>query len=141
MDLMWIIYFIDGFAGNPFPAAGTAFILGFFALVFSLITGVLAASKDTGTSDSEDWENFWAGISGSRPLRWAWVVVFSIWIIGGTLNAIIPEKDTAYKMLAAYGVTELAQNERVQELGGKSLEVLEQAMDKYLKEAEEAESE
>ena len=49
---------------------------------------------------------------------------------------LTPSKDTAYKMLAAYGVTEAytaaADSEKVQALAGKSLSVLEKAMDDYL---------
>ncbi len=45
---------------------------------------------------------------------------------------LLPSKSTSYKMLAAYGVMEVADTERAQQLTGKSLEVLETAMDRYL---------
>lgn len=48
------------------------------------------------------------------------------------INATIPNEDAGYKILAAYGVESIAQNEDVQRLGGKSLELLEQSIDKHL---------
>lgn len=45
---------------------------------------------------------------------------------------LVPDKETSYTILAAYGVTEVLQSERVQQLGPKSLKVLEAHMDKYL---------
>lgn len=55
------------------------------------------------------------------------------------LAGLIPDKETSYVMLAAYGVESIASNDKVQELGGKSLEVLEKAMDSYLKETTSSE--
>ena len=49
------------------------------------------------------------------------------------LGVVLPTKNTAYTMLAAYGVTEVAQSERVQELAGNSLELLNQKIGSYLK--------
>ena len=40
-------------------------------------------------------------------------------------------------MLAAYGVEEIVTNDRVQELGGKSLDLLEKTLDEYLAEKKE----
>lgn len=49
-----------------------------------------------------------------------------------TLGVAIPTPSTAYTMLAAYAGVEVAQNEEVQELGGKGLEVLNKVIDDYL---------
>jgi hypothetical protein len=46
-----------------------------------------------------------------------------------------------YTMLAAYGVQEIVTNPKVQELGGKSLDVLEKAMDEYIGKEETKEKE
>ena len=51
-------------------------------------------------------------------------------------NLLVPSKDTMYTMLAAYGVQTAAENENVQQFAGKSLEVLEKAMDEYLEDGE-----
>ena len=51
-------------------------------------------------------------------------------------NLLVPSKDTMYTMLAAYGVQTAAESENVQQFAGKSLEVLEKAMDEYLEDGE-----
>lgn len=60
----------------------------------------------------------------------------SIALVSGTLFTFVPTKEMAYTMLAAYGVEEIVTNERVQELGGKSLDVIEKALDEFLQEEE-----
>ena len=66
--------------------------------------------------------------------------IFPILLIGSVLNTVIPAKDTAYKMLAAWGVQETVvaaqQSEYVQKMAGKSLQLLEKTVDKYLEEGE-----
>lgn len=53
-----------------------------------------------------------------------------------TCVALVPDKDTMYTMLAAYGVQSTAESEEAQQVAGKSLEVLEKAMDEYLAETD-----
>lgn len=55
-----------------------------------------------------------------------------------TLLALIPNKETLYTMVAAHTVQDIATSPKVQELGGKSLEVIEKVMDDYLKEVKPA---
>lgn len=61
-----------------------------------------------------------------------------IFIVGSILNTVIPSKETAYKMLAAYGVEQTViaakDSEYVQRMAGKSLKLIEQTVDKYLSE-------
>lgn len=47
--------------------------------------------------------------------------------------AILPSKSTMYTMAAAYGVQTAAENPNVQRLAGKSLQLLEDKLDEYLK--------
>lgn len=47
---------------------------------------------------------------------------------------LLPSKQGIYQMAAAYGVQAAATNPDVQRLAGKSLQVLENSLDKYLKE-------
>jgi len=61
------------------------------------------------------------------PIKSLLVLPLFLWMI-------IPDKNTSYAILAAYGVESIATNERVQEFGSKSLDVLEKAMEDYLKE-------
>lgn len=50
------------------------------------------------------------------------------------VSALLPSKQGIYQMAAAYGVQTAATNPDVQRLAGKSLQVLENSLDKYLKE-------
>jgi len=54
------------------------------------------------------------------------------------ITGLIPDKETLYTMVAAYTVQDIATSPKVQELGGKSLEVIEKVMDDYLKEVKPA---
>jgi hypothetical protein len=45
------------------------------------------------------------------------------------LMVLIPSKDTAYVMVAAYGIEGIVTDDRVQQIGGKSLDVIEQWLD------------
>lgn len=47
--------------------------------------------------------------------------------------ALTPNKETLYTMVAAHTVQDIATSPEVQELAGKSLEVINKAMDEYLK--------
>jgi len=46
----------------------------------------------------------------------------------------VPSKQTAYAMLAAYGLQEISQTEEAKRIGSKSVQVIEKALDEYLKE-------
>jgi hypothetical protein len=70
---------------------------------------------------------------GRKPfsfIKWPLYVLIPCVIIA----TFLPSKQTAYAMLAAYGVTEVASNERVQTLADNSLQVLEKAMKEFLSE-------
>ena len=60
------------------------------------------------------------------------------WIFSCTLfiSIFVPSKETAYTMLAASGVESIVTDERVQQLGGKSLDVIEQWLDEMSPENE-----
>lgn len=47
------------------------------------------------------------------------------------LSVLMPSEKISYTMLAAYGVTEVSTNERVQEIAGNSLDLLEQTIKEY----------
>ena len=126
MDLFWIIYFIDTIlSGNFVPH----FLWG---LLGSLIIGGFgsAAYCDFGGGSFELVIKFW------KKIKWQYIVFMSIWMMITMTGKLLPTKDTAYKMLAAYGVTEAytaaMDSDKVQAVAGKSLKVLEKAMDDYL---------
>lgn len=50
------------------------------------------------------------------------------------IGAVIPDKETAYAMAAAYGVQTVVQDERVQKVAGQGIDVLEAYLEKTKKE-------
>ena len=117
MDLVWIIYFIDVLASD----GGTCLI----AFVAAGGIGVWYGPIISDVCYEEEAKEMRSRTPVKTIIALSGVLFLYGWLM--------PSKDTAYKMLAAYGVAEIADNERVKNLGGKSLEVLEQAMDDYLK--------
>lgn len=118
MELMWVIYLIDTITAGLGGLIAFLIITGLTTL---LILGIVCINE-------EEFVNVWFIKQTAISL-----LVLSI------LAVFIPTKDTAYKMLAAYGVTEVyqaaSQSEDVQRLAGKSLKMIEKTMDSYLKEA------
>jgi hypothetical protein len=99
-------------------------LFGFSGVVLLIIFAVWCAS--CGPGDTE-----------TRPPKSLGVI--SIVLI--LLATLIPNKETIYTMVAAYTVQDIATSPKVQELGGKSLEVIEKVMDDYLKEVKPAKAE
>lgn len=52
------------------------------------------------------------------------------------IGSVIPDKETAYAMAAAYGVQTVLQDERVQTVAGQGIDVLESYLKKTKKELE-----
>jgi len=117
-DLIWIIYFIDVLSSN-----GGLGIIGFLLLAGS-ITIHLIIYAEANEDDAKKFKDMF-------PRK----TIISISVVFMLYSFLVPSNDTAYKMLAAYGVYELTQNEQVKTLGGKSLEVLNAAMDEYLEDS------
>lgn len=63
-----------------------------------------------------------------RPLRFLKISAV-ICISSLILSIVVPSKETAYVMIAASGVETIVSDERVQQLGGKSLDVIEKWLD------------
>jgi hypothetical protein len=121
MEIVWIIYLIDVVMGTYIQ---WQWLVSLYVVTFvgmSLYYGDNPGEAENGIFN-EVYNTLGKFV---KPLLF--FVVLSVLI-----NTFTPSKDTAYKMLAAYGVTELVKSEEAQKLGGKSLEVLEKAMDEYL---------
>jgi hypothetical protein len=132
MDLIWIIYWIDWLGtGNPFIGIGGVLIS--IVMVFMVWFAIWMGTNKPDKTVSEEAAMAMESMKPAKPYFVCWIVLC---LIGASANAFVPSRDTAYKMLAAYGVTEIAKSDEVKRLGGKSLEVLEKAMDSYLKESE-----
>ena len=127
MSLVWVIYLIDVVCQ---PWVGVSVLLIFSTLVFGGLTlvGCFTTDKEDRCSSDEAFRLF------LRKPVWKKLMIFGISIL--FLSNFIPERDTAYKMLAAYGVEEAIKRPPVQGVADKSFQVLNKAMDDYLKESD-----
>jgi len=124
MSLVFIIYVVQVLL----PALSVTLGLLCGASAFFMMVSTVVHFVDKGENWKPDYKECCIWVKSKRN----WVGVFVL----GLLANLVPDKETSYVLLAAYGVQEIASNDKVQELGGKSLEVLEKAMNEYLKESE-----
>lgn len=115
MELALIIYFIDHLLEAAAHTAG-------FLLFATAAYGFLCV---LGYADKEENKEYFL-----NRIRLC-IKVFLCLIV---LIIIIPKKDTAYAMLAAYGAQSVAELEQVQRMAPKSLRLLELTLDKKLSE-------
>lgn len=123
MNLVWIIYFIET-ADSVRSIGGIVVSVAISTLVAILWIAIYNAMDKQAEKT----------LPTFKKLKVFHILIASLLLI--LFSKAIPSKDTGYKMLAAYGATELVQSEEARELGGKSLEVLNKVMDDYLKEIE-----
>lgn len=125
-NLIWIIYLIDTVLNT---VGGLKVLLIVLTVISSIVLfGVfLHITLDMkGEGKREALNTFF------KWFKKGYVPLFvSVLLLG-----LIPNKSTAYKMLAVYGVDELAQVEEVQNISEKSLKVIHKIMDEYLEEEE-----
>lgn len=116
MDLVLLIYLVDAVAPNIKVISSVGLIVsslfGVFLLLYYAIEG------------SDQWSE-----------RTTLVTKFNCCVFAFSLAlSFLPSKDTAYKMLAAYGVQELADMEETKEVGGKAYKAINKILDEYLEE-------
>ena len=77
-------------------------------------------------------------VAGIRKRLWKafWVAIVSAWFL-----ILLPTEKTAYTMVGAYAAQKVAENDKVQQMSGKVLTIIEQKLDAYIddgiKEAED----
>jgi len=77
-------------------------------------------------------------VEGVRKRLWKafWVAIVSAWVL-----ILLPTEKTAYTMVGAYAAQKVAENDKVQQMSGKVLTIIEQKLDAYIddgmKEAED----
>lgn len=94
--IVWAIGTLPAIAGG----------MVFFGFVLTFILAFLQ-----GASFAEDWN--------LKLLRYLWITI-PLWVVG----AIIPDEETAYAMAAAYGVQQVVENDKVQEIAKDGADVL-----------------
>ena len=127
MSLVWVIYLIDVIC-QPWFGVGILTFVGTLVCAWLTISSCFTTDKQALCSDDEAFRLF------LRKPVWKKLMIFGISVL--FLSNFIPERDTAYKMLAAYGVEEAIKLPQVQGVADKSFQVLNKAMDDYLKESD-----
>jgi L-asparagine transporter-like permease len=113
-------------------------VVGVISFVLNAIFTIMAYSD----LDREDEENFNREMAPIRTWRKWSVAIFIL----GALNIFVPDEEQAITIAAVAigyeGVTTIVENERVQELGGKTVDYLEDWLDNKIEElnTERAES-
>jgi len=76
-----------------------------------------------------DYSNSKEREEGVRKRLWKafWVGVISAWVL-----IIIPTEKTAYTMVGAYAAQKVAENDKVQQMSGKVLTIIEQKLDSII---------
>lgn len=122
MELVLVIYLID-------LMAGINYILPLFIGVVGLLSIALVAMAIHDFASKDVTDSFRNKLPKILKI-WATLLTASVF-----LAWLTPSRETSYAMLAAYGVQTVAEVEKVQEVAGKSLKVLERYMDDYLEES------
>lgn len=126
MEFAFIVWAIGTL---PSVASAFCFIL-FFPMLVSLVGLIILRIAQAVENFSED------DIKQADKLAGVFKWIFFPSLIFWSLFLLIPDKETAYAMAGAYGVQQVAQNERVQDLAGNGLSVLEAYLEKTKKELE-----
>lgn len=146
MELAFIIYLIDNITalkGSFWGFGDMVGMLPVFSIVtaFALVVIFISTYPDLVYGDSAEAERLANREKYLNMIKKFWKNTFlwtlPIFIIGSILNTILPSKDTAYKMLAAYGLQETVEaaskSEDVKRLARKSLSLIEKSIDDYNK--------
>lgn len=118
MELALLVYFIS-IVGNIKGFFYAMCVLAFFGCI---IHNIIIAVHNNGTYREED---------NRSHIVWPFILLFIVGSLGMTL---MPARDDAYKIAAAYGIQTVIENPKVQDIASSSVKVLEKAMDDYLNE-------
>ena len=135
MDLALLVYGIN-VLGKLGVVLGLA--TGFAIIVFVISTLVrVFHAKETWDSQRDDQIKQGRRAASVTVMKYAGAIVG----ISILLNVILPNEKTAYTMVAAYAAQKVSENEKVQQMSGKVLTIIEQKLDGYIAEGiKEAES-
>lgn len=121
MDLALLVYAISLLSG-----IGKFFVTLFIvALIAAILNGVYWIDI---SSYADDYKEKVVGIK-KRVWTAFWVAVVSAWML-----ILLPSEKTAYTMVGAYAAQKVAENDKVQQMSGKVLTIIEQKLDSYVDE-------
>ena len=139
MELAFVIYLIDNITALKDHIFGLSDFIFLTILVLGcLVTGVGAlvvfALMEMPVNKFKESVIY----TFYKKLVKSWFYIFlPMCLLGSVFNIVLPSKDTAYKMLAAYGLQETVEaaskSEDVKRLASKSLSLIEKSIDDYNK--------
>jgi TRAP-type C4-dicarboxylate transport system permease large subunit len=129
MDLALLVYGISLLAGIKAFWITTAIVCGALTF-FSVIYATTDCEERSYYSPAENAKRVENGKAAWRWVRRLIITgIISAWII-----IFIPTEKTAYTMVGAYAAQKVAENEKVQQMSGKVLTIIEQKLDQYIDE-------
>ena len=135
MDLALLVYGIN-VLGKLGVVLGLATGFGVIVLVISTLVRIFH-TKETWDSQRDDQIKQGRRESSVTVMKYSGVVV----ALAIMLNVLLPSEKTAYTMVAAYAAQKVSENDKVQQMSGKVLTIIEQKLDSYIDEGiKEAES-
>jgi hypothetical protein len=124
MDLALLVYAISLLHG-----------IGTFFVALIMACGAVAIGNFIYWIDYSNSSEKEAGVK-KRLWKAFWVTVISSWML-----ILLPTEKTAYTMVGAYAAQKVAENDKVQQMSGKVLTIIEQKLDGYIDDGiEEAKS-
>lgn len=121
-----LFFYLAGVVENVSEVIVALSLLTIFS--FGCYTVFAAMHYDSSYGGGNKWETYYS--TRKKLLKWAIVAGVAL-----VLSGLVPSKNTMYTMAAAYGAQSIVENPDVKRLAGKSLDVLEGAMDKYIKQS------
>lgn len=114
MDLALLVYGISLLQG-----IGTFFVIILCLCAITMAGNFLYWIDGYGDSRTE----------GCKTRSWKafWVAIAAFWVL-----ILIPSEKTAYTMVGAYAAQKVAENEKVQQMSGKVLTIIEQKLDNII---------
>lgn len=135
MDLALLVYGIN-VLGKLGVVLGLATAFGIVVFGISTLVRVFH-TKETWDSKQDDEIKQGRRDASVTVMKYAGSIV----VVSILLNVILPNEKTAYTMVAAYAAQKVSENDKVQQMSGKVLTIIEQKLDGYIAEGiKEAES-
>lgn len=129
MDLVWLVYGISLLS----PLNGLFGIIAFIAVCAIIVLLIYRGAE----CDQRSYWNEDKNKEQTDKAKWAMGHVktaLMVLIPCAVVLTFLPSQKTAYMMVGAYAAQKVAENGKVQETGGKVLELINQKLDDYIDE-------
>jgi amino acid transporter len=126
MDLALLVYGISVLSKLGF-VLGLAIAFGIVVFILSTLVRVFHI-KESWDSQRDDQIKQGRRDASVTVMKYAGTIV----CISMLLNVLLPSEKTAYTMVAAYAAQKVAENDKVQQMSGKVLTIIEQKLDGYI---------